>query len=207
MSQINFRYSPFEEDICVVGGKGRGKTTRVKWILSLIKNLPYWVYDFNSQYTGFGSIVHKVKDLKVGQMIFQPYDKSYDTFIKFCNKAFTQRNLVLVFEEIHQYVTKQRACPELYSVVMTGRNYGLSSIFVSTRPASLPNWILSNSNHCFAYGLNNMGDIVWLNDYIGDKAWLLLPPDKRKKLQTEPPLQLHSCIYRNQLETESYIFG
>ena len=87
---------------------------------------------------------------------------------------------------------------------MTARNYGLSSIFISTRPASLPNFILSNANHCFCYGLNNRGDVDWIKDYIGENAELLFPVIKRKKVQNEflfpdTILEKHDCLYYNQL--------
>jgi len=209
--EINFNYSPFEENVIVVGGAGRGKTTRAKWILTQISNLPYGVYDYNYLFNGFGKIIHKIEEIKREQFIFQPIDRSYNTFISFCNKIFygSQRgelaNMVIFFDELHQYLTKQRVCEQYNQIIMTARNYGISTVNISTRPATIPNTTLSNSIHCFAYGLSNFGDIVWLRDYIGDKAWLLLSRDKRTQLKEEKELTKHSCIYRNQLEPESQI--
>jgi len=208
---MDFNYSPYDEDIVIVGGKGRGKTTRAKWLTSQISALPYIIWDYQWLFSGFGSIVHTVDELKYGQYILQPYDKGYNNFIKFCNKIYYGAikgefsNLVLIIDELHQYVTKQKACPELYSIVMSARNQGVSGVYLSTRPASLPNWILTNAEHVFAYGLNTLGDIIWLKDFIGDKAWLLLPPDKRKELKEQPLLPKHSCIYRKQTDTESFV--
>ena len=214
MSDIKINYSPFEDDIIIVGGKGRGKTHRGKIVLSGISNLPYIAYDYNHIMTGFGKIVHTVEEIKLReQIIFQPIDRSYNTFTKFCNRIFygaqsgELENIVVLFDELHQYLTKQRICEEYNQIIMTARNYGVSGIHISTRPATLPNTTLSNANHCFAYGLSNLGDIVWLRDYIGEKAWLLLPRDKRKKLTEEKELTKHSCIYRNQLEPESFILS
>ena len=208
---MDFNYSPFDEDIVIVGGKGRGKTTRLKWVLTQIQNLPYWIWDYQWLLNGFGEIVHTVDELKYGQFILQPYDKGYSNFIKYCNKCYygamkgIYKNLIFGVDELHQYVTKQKSCPELYSIVMSARNQGISGIYLSTRPASLPNWILTNADHCFAYGLNAETDIVWLKGYIGEKAWLLVPPDKRKFLKDAEALPKHSCVYRNQTELESHI--
>jgi len=214
--KINFNYSPFDEDIVVIGGKSRGKSTIVKKILIMLSALNYWIYDFNWQYTGFGQTVHDLKDLQVrGQFVFQPKNKEFATFIAFCQRAFTlsqyEPNLVLVFEELHQYVTKQKTIPELYSVVMSGRNYGLSSIFVSTTTTALPNWILTNAQHCFAFSTANESAIKWLEGYIGAKAWLLVPQDKRIKahlpdtIRNYPNLTKHSYLYRNQTDDDSQI--
>jgi hypothetical protein len=211
MSEIDFRFSPFEEDIVIVGRKGSGKTYRLMWILSLICELCYIVYDYNWILGNFGKIVHRVEDITRGQIIFQPIDKTYQTFIKFHNKIFFDAqkgelsNTVYADDELHQYLTKQRICQEYTQCVMTGRNYGLSGIHISTRPAAIPNNTLSNSSHCFAYQLSNHGDIVWLRDYIGDKAWLLLPKDKRKNFKDKKELTKHSCIYRNQNDPDSQI--
>lgn len=212
MSEPEFNYQPFEEDIVIFGKKGKGKTTRAQWILSKISELPYWVYDFQGKFTGFGEVVHKVEDLKYGKYIFQPNLKGYATFEKFCYNIFDPQgnvkfsDLVIVWDELHQYVSKQKACPPLYSIVMSARNQGISNIFISTTPTAVPNWILTNISHVFAYKLSNKSHIEWLRDYMGEKAWLLLPPDKRDLLQDQPAIGEHSCVYRNQEAEESFIF-
>lgn len=203
---FDFNYSPFEEDIGIVGMKGSGKSTRAKMILSSLHNIPYWIFDYSSVFDKYGLVVHEVKDLQYGQYIFRPKNKGYETFVAFCNKAFFEmRNLVLVFDELHQYVTKQRACQELYQIVLSGRNNGLSSIFITTRPASIPNWILTNLEHVFAYRLNLQSDIIWLRDFIGNEAWQLLPQDKRRLLQNEPELGKFGFIYRNQADPKPFV--
>lgn len=211
---FRFNYSPFEDDIIIVGGKGRGKTTRAKWVLSKISNCPYIIYDYNGLFTGFGDIVHRVEELRKGQIVFQPIDRTLPTFIKFCTKIFndaykqTLNDIVVVFDELHQYFKNKNTVIQPYdSIVQTARNYGVSSIHLSTRPATIPNTTLTNANLCFSYGLANEGDIEWLRGYIGEKAWLLLSRDKRKKLTEEKELTKHSCIFRHQLEPESQIIN
>lgn len=212
MSEPEFLFQVFEEDGVIVGAKGTGKTTRAKWIKSKIPEIPTWIYDYQWLFNGFGTTTHNIEDLQRGNFVFQPMDKSYATFEKFCYRIFDEKgnvrfpDMVIIWDEIHQYISKQKSCPPLYSIVLSGRNQGISNIFIATRPASIPNWILTNSTHCFAYRLHNKGDIEWLKDYIGDKAYLLLPADKRDKFQDLERIGLHSCVYRNQNQEESFIF-
>jgi hypothetical protein len=202
MMEIEFHFAPFEEDVGIVGAKGTGKSTRGKIILAGLGDIPYWVYDYSNIFENFGHIVHNVDELtNDGQYIFRPYDKGIATFQKFCNKAFFEmENIVIMIDELHQYVTKQSHVAELYQLVLSGRNKGISSIFITTRPASIPNYILSNLTHVFAYRLNLVSDIIWLRDFIGTEAWLLLPKDKRRFLQDKPELQKFGFIYRNQAD-------
>lgn len=218
---FRFNYEPFEDDIIVVGGKGRGKTWRAKWILSKISNLPYIIYDYNWLFTGFGEIVHRVEELRRGQIVFQPIDKTLPTFIKFCNKIYFEsqkgfqnpnynglNDIVVFYDELQQnFKNKNTVILEYDNIVQSARNYGVSGVHISLRAALIPNTTLSNANLCFAYQLQNEGDVEWLKGYIGEKAWLLVTKDKRKKLQEEKELTKHSCIFRNQLEPESQILN
>ncbi len=204
-NEINFDWSPFDEDIVIVGGKGTGKSHKLKWILSLISNLPYVVFDYNNLFSSFGIIARRPTEITKGQIIYQGLDRTQDGFITFCKRIFfgsqsgELSDMVFCVDELHQYYkNKQTAIPEFENIVATARNYGISGIYISTRPATMPNTILTNAQHCFAFALANEGDISWLRGYIGEMAWLLVPKDKRKKLKEEKMLTKHSCIYRNQ---------
>lgn len=209
---LKIRYMPFEEDIVVVGGKGRGKSKQVMEILGKpLNNLPYVIHDYNNIFSGFGTIARRPSEVHRGQIIYQG-DKSMAGFVALCNRVFygaqsgELSNTVFGVDELHQYYrNKQTVIPEFENIVSTARNYGVSGIYVSTRPATIPNTVLSNATHCFAFGLANESDIIWLRGYIGEKAWLLIPADKRKKLVNEKQLTKHSFLYRNQNEPETQI--
>ena len=209
---LHIRYSPFDEDVVIVGGKGKGKTQLTKEVLGApLNNLPYIVHDYNNLFSGFGNIAHRTSEVIRGQIVYQG-DKTEKGFKELCNRVFygaksgELANEVFVVDELHQYYrNKQTVIQEFEQIVNTARNYGISGVYVSTRPATIPNTVLSNATHCFAFGLANESDIVWLRGYIGEKAWLLIPRDKRKKLQTEKMLTKHSYIYRNQNEPEAQL--
>lgn len=200
---LDFKFSPYEEDIVITGAKGSGKTERGKKILSAINNIPYWVYDYSKRFNNYGTIVDEVEKLEYGQFVFRAKEESYKTWEAFCDRAFFHfKDIVLCHDELHQFVRKQTIDRALYQLVLSGRNRGISNIFITTRPASIPNYILTNCQHVFAYQLRNRSDIVWLKEYMGEEAELLLPPDKRKDsspLKSDSRiLKKFDYIYRNQ---------
>lgn len=209
-----FNYSPFQDDILIIGGKGEGKTEEGKKILTTIPNIPYWIWDYSNKFQGFGNLVHRVQDLQYGQYVIQATDKSKENYGRFLNKAFTEigdriANLVVITDELHQYTNKNEIFQPLYHLILSGRNKGISSIFMTTRTHSVPNYILTNIEHLFAFRLKLQSDIEWLESYVGTEAQLLLPKDKRKKFFIAPEdidiLPKYSYIYRNMAETKPYI--
>ena len=80
---------------------------------------------------------------------------------------------------------------------MSGRPRGISCITISSRPASLPNNVLTNAKHVFAFKLNLESDVKFLEGFLGSDVWVLLPPDKRHKLTDEPQLPEHTFFYRD----------
>lgn len=202
----NFDYSPYQDDVLIVGSKGEGKSVKGKRILDTIPNIPKWIWDYSNQFEGYGILVHKVEDLQYGNYVIQPTDLSKENYAKFLNKANyeigdTKKNLIVVTDELHQYVTKQDIFQPLYHLVLSGRNKGISSIFMTTRTASVPNYILGNIEHLFVLRLKLSSDVEWLEEYIGDLVWLLLPKDKRRKGKFDSPedpetLPKFSFIYR-----------
>jgi len=214
-ASADFRYSPYQDDILIVGSKGEGKTEKGKVILNSIPNIQYWIWDYSKKFEGFGILVHKLEELQYGQYVIQPYDLSLENYTRFLNKANyeigdTNRNLVVVTDELHQYVTKQDIFKPLYHLVLSGRNKGISSIFMTTRTASVPNYILGNIEHLFVLKLKLTSDIEWLEEYVGDFVWLLLPKDKRKKGKYDSPddpetLPDYSFIYRKMSDRNAQI--
>ncbi len=212
--QIDFRYRAYSHDIVIIGKKNSGKTERTKRIIeNSLSDIPYWIWDYSNKFNGYGHLIHNIDELEYGQYVVQERDKSVDRFKQFCNKLFfgaqsgIYTNTVLIIDELHQYLTKQAMLQELYHIVMSGRNFGISGMYISTRPQAIPNWILDNVTHVFAYKVLLEGSISWLNQYVGQEAWLLLSRDKRKLLfePEYPELTEHSFIYRNQNDSRPQV--
>jgi len=211
VDQIDFNFKIYYDNIVVVGSTGSGKTERTKRILEQFTNVPYWIWDYSDNFEKYGTLVDEVKDLEYGQYVIQANDKGIDNYCNFLDRAFFGaqqgifNDLLLVHDDIHQYVTKQSVLKSLYQLVLSGRNKGLQSIFISTIPQIIPNWMLGNTQHVFTYRQGTRSNIEWMRDYIGLEAWLLLPPDLRYELKDEPALTEFSFVYRNKLKLKAQV--
>ena len=183
--KLNFNWSPFYEDIGIFGKKGEGKTTMARQILDTIPNIARWIWSPQrplENYKGYGLPVTKIDDLRHGALIWNG-DYTKKNFLLFCERAFHHmRNIILVIDDVHEQVTKQFIPPEFDSLVLSGRNRGISSIFISPYPAKVHNSILSQCSHIFAYKMTLQLQIEWLRDnFFGNEAWLLLTKDLRNR--------------------------
>ena len=78
----------------------------------------------------------------------------------------------------------------------------MSAISISSRPASIPNNVLTNAKHVFAFRLNLESDIKFLEGYIGTDVWMLAQKDKRKKMLDAPEIAQYTFFYRDMDETK-----
>ena len=203
--QLNFNFIAYEEKIVIVGASGSGKTYLANQIMKGLNGISVWVFDPNYQFHSSRAMVfHDLSEMlkvydsaKRGHYILQPHDSSEHTFRRFNAEAFKRGNLVLIEDEIHNWLTKQKVLKEFNQVILSGRPRGISVISISSRPASCPNHILSNVKHVFAFKLNLESDVKFLEGYLGNDVWILLPPDKRARLKDEPLLEEHTFFYRD----------
>jgi len=193
--------------------KGEGKTSRARVVLDTVPNLPRWIWSPQrpmENFSGYGTPVTSIDELGHGAFIWNGvYNK--EMFLKFCDRAFHyMKNLILVFDDVHEYVSKQFIPPEFETLILSGRNRGLSSIFISPMPAKVHNSILAQCSHIFAYNFNLQTQIEWLRDnFFGNEAWLLLPKDLRNKYYTDVNsidiLPKYSYLYRKDTDTKTQI--
>jgi len=211
--QLNFNFIAYEEKIVIVGASGSGKTYLANEIMKGLNGISVWVFDPNYQFHSSRAMVfHDLSEMlkvydsaKKGHYILQPHDSSEHTFRRFNAEAFKRGNLVLIEDEIHNHLTKMRVLKEFNQVILSGRPRGISVISISSRPASCPNHILSNSKHVFAFKLNLESDVKFLEGYLGEDVWILLPQDKRHKLKDEAELPEHTFFYRDMDKSEGVI--
>ena len=142
---------------------------------------------------------------KRGKYILQDYNLSEENFRKFCKFAFNTGNCVVVIDEVHAYVTKQKILKEYNDIILSGRPRGISCVSISTRPASLPNNVLTNAKHVFTFRLNLESDVKFLEGWLGAEVWQVVQKNKRMKHQDLPEVPEHSFYYRNMDESEGYI--
>jgi len=212
-SQLNFNWSPFYEDIGIFGMKGEGKTTKCTDVLDLIPNLARWIWSPQKpveNYGGYGQQVNKLEDLKHGAYLWTG-DFSKKTFLQICDRMRSyMRNIIFVVDDVHEQVTKQFIPPEFDNLLSSGRNKGISGIYLSTYPAKVHNTILSGCSHIFGFKLNLVKQIEWFRDnYFGNEAWLLLPKDLRNRYyigENDPEsLPRFSFLYRKDTDIKTQI--
>ena len=210
---LDFDFVAYEEKILIVGASGSGKTYLANTLMKSLNNISVWVYDPNYQFHSSRAMVfHDLDELlkvydsaKRGHYILQPYDGTEHTFRRFNAEAFKRGNLVLIEDEIHNHLTKMTVLKEFNQVILSGRPRGISVISISSRPASCPNHILSNSKHVFAFKLNLESDVKFLEGFLGEDVWILMPKDKRHKLKDEAELPEHTFFYRDMDKSEGVI--
>ena len=159
---IQFEFKAYDSDIVICGAKNSGKSYLANVILKSLNNITCFVWDFNHQFHDSRSMLFNNLDelldvydsAKKGRYILQPFDKSKPAFEKFCDAIFQRGNIVAIFDELHLYTSKQAILKPFNNLILSGRPRGISCISISTRSASLPNNVLSNSQHVFAFRLN-----------------------------------------------------
>ena len=211
--QLQFNYVAYNEDCVICGAKNSGKSYLANTLLKSLNNITCFVWDFNHQFHDARSMLFNHLDellevydnAKKGRYILQPFDKSKAAFEKFCDAIFQRGNIVAFFDELHLFTSKQAILKPFNNLILSGRPRGISCISISTRPASLPNNVLSNSQHVFSFRLNLVSDVEFLESWMGDGVWMLLPKDKRKKLIDQAELPEHTFYYRNQDATNGVI--
>jgi len=214
LENIDFQFVAYDQDICILGSKGSGKSYLANEIMKGLNGIHVWVYDFNHQFHSSRAMVFhdltkmlEVSDsAKRGHYILQALDNSENTFRRFCEEGFKRGNLVLMMDESHSFLTKQKQLKEFNNIILSGRPRGISCITISSRPASLPNNVLTNAKHVFAFKLNLETDIKFLEGFLGSDVWILMPKDKRHKLKDEAELPEHTFFYRD-MDTDRGVIG
>ena len=212
-SQLDFNFIAYDQDIVITGAKGSGKSYLANVILKSLNGITVMVYDYNFQFhSSRAIIVHTLDDMFElydqaghGHFIFQPFDNSLETFKKFCSGIFKRGNIVSIMDEAHSFCSKQARLKEFDNIILSGRPRGISAITISTRPASLPNNVLTNAKHVFAFRLNLESDARYLESWMGSAVWQLFPKDKRVKMKDAPELEPYSFYYRNMDEQNGVI--
>ena len=189
--------------------QGSGKTTKAKDVLNIIPNIPRWIWSPQQplrNYAGYGAPVAEINKLTRGAYIFTG-SFSADNFDAFCERAMLFSNLLLVVDDVHEVVTKQKIPKNFSRLINSGRNRGIAGIYITPSPNLVNNVILQSSQHIFAYKFNLESQIKWVADnYFGVDAWILIPKHLRKKTPLVSDLEVlpkHSFLYRKDIDVEN----
>lgn len=200
---INFDWDVHQENLVFLGMQGSGKTTKAGEILAQIPRTHRIIVSpiNRKSWRPFGDPVEKISDLGPGAWLWDgPND--VHTFEKICTVIMDRiPNCVLVVDDLQEYVSKQKIPPAFNSLIQSGRNRGICSMWISPSPNLISNYVLQSAQHIFAFKLNLYSQIEWMErNFFGPDAQILIPPERRTKRPTIADLAVfpkYAFLYRS----------
>lgn len=163
------------DDVVVISGKRRsGKSVFLKHLIKGVRRRIIW--DYNHEHTSKGFVVHYAHMIKeewlrgITHIVFQPFDKSEDSFKFFLKNVYVFNNFVLIIEEVERYAYSHHIPLPLRKFIDTGRHKGIGVYVTIRRPARTHKDILSNADHIFMFHQHLHTDIDYLKEWVGEKA-------------------------------------
>jgi len=207
------RYDPYNENVAIMGMQGSGKTTLAKKILDAMPSVPRLIWSPQRPldlYGGYGEPVNHLSKLRRGAYLYTG-EFTERNFLAFCNRAMEMSNIVLVIDDVHEYVKKQMIPPEFARLINSGRNRGVCSIFLTPSPNLVHNNLLQSCQHIYCFRMGLESQILWLaRNWYGPDAYCLLPRATRRITPTVgndydvlPP---HSYLYRSHTDTSATLY-
>lgn len=173
----------------VSGAGDSGKTFLVQYyLIPLLKHggalLAIYDYNHNYDYNSKGEMVtgltvtHDYRQLARNLIarkstIFQaPHNQAQAPFFEaFCKVCIQFKGIVLVMEEIQEFVHKHTMPDYVSAIIHTGRNAHRSYVVVTQRPQEVPTVMLSNAKHRFYFkqDMDSETERRWMRGAIGQE--------------------------------------
>jgi len=211
MKQLDFNMTLYYHNIMLMGNQGEGKTHKARKILDIYPNVERWIWSPQrplENFEGYGEEATRLEELDGGGFKIWNGDYSEKTFAKFQTLAMKQKDLWLIIDDAHEQCTKQMLSAEWKTTILSGRNRGIFSMFLTPHPNQIHNTILGSCQHTFAFKLGLESHIEWVRKNImGDEAWILLPSTQRKVNKEEWPdvLPSRSYLYRDRSQDQNQL--
>lgn len=166
-----------DQRIGIFGQTGSGKTHLMKQMF-LPHLTRFILHDPKFEHKGLKAVYcHKPQDIlrtwarNKNKIVYQPYDSEISDFEQVCHYVFQKGNYVLILDEV-TYVVKnaQTASKWFGNIIRLGRGRNIGCISLSQRPMDIPNIIISESQHIFAFYLALEGDRKKVAGVVGDEA-------------------------------------
>lgn len=192
-----------QENILIFGLQGSGKTTLAKNFLDSIPSTPRLIISPQRPmelYGQYGNPISSVDEIKEGGAFVWIANKPDENmFNRICKKVMSLKNMVMVVDDAHEFCKKQKMPKEWDTLINSGRNRGITSIFISPAPNLLHNVIIQSSQHLLSFRFAIESQIEYAKkNFFGDVAYLLLfPPARPYKYKDLPQLEKHDHIHRS----------
>jgi len=191
-----------QENISILGMQGSGKTTKAHDFLDTIPNTPRLIISPQRPmklYGQYGNPIYSVKEIvQGGAFVWNSTKPNEKMFNQICKKVMTLKNMVMVVDDAHEFCKKQKIPEEWDTLINSGRNRGITSIFISPSPNLLNNTILQSSQHLISYSFVLESQIEYARkNFFGDIGYLLLfRPARPYKYKKYPQLEKHDYLHR-----------
>jgi len=215
MMPINVNYVPFQENIGLLGMQGSGKTFRGHKILSALPSIPRLIISPQKpliNYERLGNPIEDITDIRNGGAFIWVGELNSDIHESICDRIMNVcSNFLFVCDDVQEFCKKQKMPPKFERLIGSGRNRGISGMYLSPAPNRVHNTILQALTHIYAFRMNSEGQVKWLADnYFANDAWLLLQKKLRKKEPYIRPdidfLTKGSFIYKKFTDTETQLY-
>jgi len=175
-----------EESIGILGLQGSGKTTLAKNILGSIPNTARIIISpQNPQglYAGYGEEINDIEKIQNNQAMLWTGRTDMGAFENICKRIMMKcGNMVMVVDDCHEFCKKQQMPPNWARLINSGRNRGITSIFISPSPNLVNNNVLQSVTHLFSFRFVLESQIEFAKkNFFGDNAYTLMPPQSRPR--------------------------
>lgn len=199
-----------EENVGILGLQGSGKTTLAKNILSCIPNTARLIISPQNPaglYGNYGEPINKLEQINNNQAMLWTGSTSEEMFARICRQVMKCSNMIMVVDDCHEFCKKQKMPREWATLINSGRNRGITSIFISPSPNLVHNNVLQSVTHLYSFRFVLESQIEFAKkNFFGDYAYTLMPPQSRpSKYSHFPEIGKHDYLYRSAAETEIQI--
>ena len=159
----------YEENNSLAGEHYGGKTEFAirKIARPLLKSgkVKVWIWDHHRRFADSpylkdvlhqNQIVYYLDELQEGStQIYIPENKSKEHFDKFCEMILRQKNLHVIFDELHNYMSAQTMTKNLYPVIRDlASNQGVTYTAIWQRISEGHKSVMSNARHKFLFNFD-----------------------------------------------------
>lgn len=169
-------WNPLKENTAVLGYNQTGKTNLSVFLCWLLGSQGYnlKILDFAEKFGVLNPqfVVHSLDQIKPdGIQILQSDTWTRSLFNEAFKKIFElkNKNVVLVVDELHNWVSKYRTEEHYDIFVRNCNNRNIGYLFIAQRPQEIPTNAVTNATHRFAFKYDNPSDVKLLSDWYGQE--------------------------------------
>ena len=163
--------------------QGSGKTTLARAFLAGIPSVARLIVSPQNptmHYGQYGAPIAEPGEIQDGQAMLWMGRTDKRTFADICDAVMGCNNLVMVVDDAHEFAAKQKIPEQWATLINSGRNRGITSIFVSPAPNVLHNIPMQSSSLMCSFRFSLRTQIEYAKDnFFGELAYLLMPQSAR----------------------------